>query len=315
MIEIFFSYSHRDEALRDELEVHLSQLKRQGLVGAWHDRRIGAGNELHGEISEHLERADVILALASPYFLDSEYCYDVELRRALERHQSGEARVIPVILEPCDWRHSPLRALRATPRDGRPVTKFPNIHDAFLEITEDIRAAAEELGRGTVEEHLSRSEAPERLETSQGRRSSNLRVKRSYSDRERDAFLDEAFEYIATYFENSLIELSERNQPIECRFKRASKDEFTAAVYADGKKRASCRVWLPGRDALGGDIAYAIGDSGRGQSMNDSMRVGEDGYRLGLRPLAMARPQRDEELLTQQGAAEYFWSILVAPLQ
>lgn len=315
MIDVFFSYSHRDEELRDELEIHLSQLKRQGLVRAWHDRRIGAGEDLHGEISEHLEQADVILALVSPYFLASDYCYDVELSRGLERHAAGEARVIPVILDPCDWKNSPLSSLRATPTDGRPITKFPNVHDGFLEVTQDIRRASEELGKGSVEEPTRRVPAAASAQP-ESPRSSNLRVKRTYSDRERDGFVDEVFEYVAAYFENSLLELAGRNEAIEQRFRRVSKNEFTAAIYAYGDKKSSCRIWLPGRDAFGGDIAYAIGESGSGQSMNDSMRVEDDGYTLGMRPLAMARPYREDQgLLTPEGVAEYFWSILVSPLQ
>ena len=294
MINLFFSYAHRDEAFRDELEIHLAMLKRQGLVRAWHDRRIVAGDDVHGEISEHLEQADVILLLVSPYLLASDYCYDVELQRALERHVSGEARLIPVILEPCDWLNAPFKSLRATPKDGKPVSKFPNIHDAFLEVTGDIRAAAEQLGKSTSADvpapDMEATAAPAR-----GARSSNLRVRRTFSDRERDTFVDEVFEYVATYFENSLEELAERNAAVEQRFKLISKDEFTASIYSVGEKKSSCRIWLPGQDAFGGDIAYAIGDSGRGQSMNDSMRVEDDGYTLGMKPLAMARPYREEQ--------------------
>jgi len=110
MIELFFSYSHRDEAYRNELENHLAVLKRQE-IETWHDRRIGAGKDIHGQISEYLERSRIVLLLVSPYFLASEYCYDVEMKRALERHEAGEARVIPVIIHPCDWQNSPFGPL------------------------------------------------------------------------------------------------------------------------------------------------------------------------------------------------------------
>jgi len=78
VIDLFFSYAHHDEELRNELEIHLSMLKRNGLIRAWHDRRITAGKELEAEISEHLESADVILLLLSPHFLASDYCYESE---------------------------------------------------------------------------------------------------------------------------------------------------------------------------------------------------------------------------------------------
>jgi hypothetical protein len=90
---LFFSYSHKDEALRDRLEVHLAVLKREGAISTWHDRRITAGDALGQRIDEHLECADIILLLVSPDFLASDYCHDVEMQRALARHVEGSARV------------------------------------------------------------------------------------------------------------------------------------------------------------------------------------------------------------------------------
>ena len=97
MATVFFSYSHADEALRDQLEKQLSMLKRQGVIETWHDRRIGAGEEFGSEIDSHVEEDDIILLLVSPDFLDSDYCYEREMLRAIERHDAGEAIVIPVI--------------------------------------------------------------------------------------------------------------------------------------------------------------------------------------------------------------------------
>jgi hypothetical protein len=142
---LVFSYSHKDSDFRDELEIHLAALKRQGIIDTWHDRRIGAGREFHEEISQNFDEADIILLLVSPYFIASDYCYDIEMKRAMERHDKGEARVIPVILEPCDWQKLPFGKLIATPTDGKPISKFPNKHDGFLEVTRAIRKAAEEL--------------------------------------------------------------------------------------------------------------------------------------------------------------------------
>src|SRR5206468_1074670 len=103
-LELFFSYSHHDEALRDELEVHLSALKREGLIRPWHDRKIGPGKEWAGQIDERLKTADVILLLVSPHFVASDYCWDVEVSLAMKRHEEGTGLVIPVILRPADWK-------------------------------------------------------------------------------------------------------------------------------------------------------------------------------------------------------------------
>ena len=132
-MEVFFSYSHQDEGLRNELEKHLSVLRRQGVIDIWTDHRIGPGEEIGGEIDRHLESADIILLLVSPDFLNSDYCYDIEMKRAMERHERGEARVIPIILRPCDWQSAPFGGLKALPADGNPVSKHQSLDDAFVE--------------------------------------------------------------------------------------------------------------------------------------------------------------------------------------
>src|SRR5690242_9935490 len=101
--EVFYSYAHKDEALREELETHLSMLRRQGHISGWYDRNIDAGIEWAQEIDEHLNTAQIILLLISADFLASDYCYSVEMQCALQRHEAREARVIPIILRPVSW--------------------------------------------------------------------------------------------------------------------------------------------------------------------------------------------------------------------
>lgn len=144
-IEVFYSYAHADEVLRDELDKHLSILKRGGVIQDWHDRRIGAGTEWAGQIDAHLNTAHIILLLISADFLASDYCYDVEMTRAMERHHAGEARVIPVILRPVDWQGAPFGKLQALPTDARPVTSWANRDEAFKDVAQGIRAAVAEI--------------------------------------------------------------------------------------------------------------------------------------------------------------------------
>src|SRR5258708_14357410 len=118
MAKLFISYSHKDERLLKKLEAHLSSLKRMGIIEPWHDRRIGRGKHFDHEISRHLQAADIILLLVSSSFIQSNYAYDDEMRLALQRDSSGEARVIPVILRPCTWERLPFGKLLATPTDG-----------------------------------------------------------------------------------------------------------------------------------------------------------------------------------------------------
>ena len=148
-IAVFFSYSHKDEALRDKLATHLKLLERQGVIQQWHDRQIVAGTEWKGEIDGNLEAAQIILLLISADFLASDYCYDLEMGRALERHNAGEARVIPIILRPLDnlWK-APFGKLQALPTDGKAVTLWDNQDAAFADVAKGIRLTAEAWQRG-----------------------------------------------------------------------------------------------------------------------------------------------------------------------
>jgi TIR domain len=309
---VFFSYSHEDERLRDQLETHLAMLKRQGVISTWHDRRLVAGDDLNAGISRELELADIILLLVSADFLASDYCYGVEMARALERHRSGAARVIPVILRPCDWHQAPFGTLLASPTDGRPVTKFPDPDDAFLDITKAIRAAA-------GKQHAPPSNAPmppspEVRSPNAGPRSSNLRISKTFTERDRDRFLDESFEFMARFFENSLSELEARNPGLESAFKRIDVTRFTAAAYRNGAAIARCQIRLGGQ--LRG-ISFSYGGSMSDTSFNESLSVEVGAQTLTLHPLGMQshRSTNGESHLSQEGAAEYYWGLFVEPLQ
>jgi hypothetical protein len=145
-VDVFFSYSHQDEPLLGELIKHLGILKRLGVIRDWHDRKVTAGTEWKGQIDKHLDKAAVILLLVSPDFVDSDYCWDIELKRALERHGKGEARVIPVILRPIEgWKNAPFGRLAVVPTNGRPVTSWPDRDEAFADVARHIRKAVDEL--------------------------------------------------------------------------------------------------------------------------------------------------------------------------
>jgi hypothetical protein len=133
--------------LRVKMVTHLSQLKNDGLIAMWHDHKIGAGQEWKGQIDEHLNSARIILLLVSADFLDSGYCYDIEMKRAMARHEVGEARVIPIILKDCDWHSAPFGKLKALPKDGRAITgkTWKNQAEAFADVARGIRTALAEL--------------------------------------------------------------------------------------------------------------------------------------------------------------------------
>jgi hypothetical protein len=144
-VEVFYSYAHEDEGLRNELEKHLSILKRTGVITGWHDRKIVAGHDWEKEIDARLNTAKVILLLVSADFLASDYCYGIELERALQQDEAGEARVIPVILREVHWKGAPFGQLQALPTDARAVTSWRNRDTAFKDIATGIARAVKEI--------------------------------------------------------------------------------------------------------------------------------------------------------------------------
>ena len=142
----FVSYSQRDERYRQRLDISLVQLRRNKLISVWHDRKILPGQEWDREIDKNLESADMVLLLVSPDFLASDYAYSREMLRALERHRSGSAMLVPIILRPCDWQESPLGSLQALPSQGRPVSRWPNRDQAWLDIVQGLRRLTSDQG-------------------------------------------------------------------------------------------------------------------------------------------------------------------------
>jgi O-acetyl-ADP-ribose deacetylase (regulator of RNase III) len=145
--EVFISYSHKDERLCKRLETHLTSLKLEGLITDWHDRQIVPGSEWDREIDQHLNSAKIILLLLSADFMASRYIMDIEVDRALERHEAGDACVIPVVLKKVDWTRSRFRGLQALPKDGKAVTLWSNQDSALVNVVEGIRTALEKLAK------------------------------------------------------------------------------------------------------------------------------------------------------------------------
>lgn len=127
-VQLFISYSHRDEALKQQLDKHLASLKRQKVIDYWHDRKLEAGMEWANKINENLNQSDIILLLISPDFIYSNYCSEIEMEQAIKQHDAGKAIIVPIILEPCDWKWLPV-----------------NKYQAFLDVIQGIRIVAERL--------------------------------------------------------------------------------------------------------------------------------------------------------------------------
>lgn len=154
-ISLFFSYSHKDEALKEQLVTHLSMLKRRGIINSWHDRMIIPGEEWDKKIKEELENADIILLLLSPDFLNSDYCYEIEVIRSIERHDNNQCITIPVMLRECDIEGAPFEKLQGLPTDFKAVLSkhWFNVDEAFKNITDGIKKSVKKIKNNQDIEH------------------------------------------------------------------------------------------------------------------------------------------------------------------
>ncbi|MEO5990178.1 MAG: toll/interleukin-1 receptor domain-containing protein [Ferruginibacter sp.] len=318
MINLFFSYSHKDESLRNELEKHLSILKRNGVISSWHDRCILPGAGIDEEISMNIQKADIILLLVSSDFLSSDYCYDNEMNYALQKSAKNEVKVLPVILRPCDWKDSKFGKLLAIPTDGKPVVKFPTLDDAFVNIVEHIKRVAVSFVKINDQE-INNVSKPIINESVQDLRSSNLRIQKTFTDNDKDLFLDNSFDYIANYLEGSLKQLKIRNPEIDYRFKRIDSQTFTTSLYLLGKIKSECMIYYGTGSFLPKSISYSRNISNAKSSYNENLSLDDDGYLLYLKPSGMSGfgsllSRTENKILTNEGAAELFWTIFIEPL-
>ena len=144
-LKLFYCYAHEDRLFCQELDVHLAGLKRQHLLTTWYDGEIKGGAEWEQEINRHLSTSDLIILFVSPHFLHSDYCYDIEMKRALERHEAGTVRVIPILVRPVYWQGAPFSNLQLLPTEAQPVSLWPNRDAVWLEIVREVHALALDL--------------------------------------------------------------------------------------------------------------------------------------------------------------------------
>lgn len=136
---VFYSYAPEDSSLYYQLEEHLSLLHRQ--VEFWHQGKAFAGTDTDQAASKYLNEAAVLVLLVSSSYLSSDRLYREQLR-AMERHHADQARVVPIIVRPCDWEFAEFASLTPLPAGGTPVTSWSNRDEAWTNVARGLRAIA-----------------------------------------------------------------------------------------------------------------------------------------------------------------------------
>jgi formylglycine-generating enzyme required for sulfatase activity len=193
-IKIFYSYARKDRELRDTLDNHLAALQAAGRVETWHDLQLEPGIEWEPDLLARLKAADIILLLISVDFMASKYCYSTELRLAIDRHHAGQAKVIPVILRPCDWNHDyvPFSKLNVLPPGAKPVTSWPDPDEAYAIVAGKIRETVDALKAAELE--LLRQEELARVAAEQARQQQEQQRRAALAEQARKMQLEQDLE-------------------------------------------------------------------------------------------------------------------------
>jgi hypothetical protein len=300
----FISYSHHDAGALDRLHVHLANLQREGRIETWYDREILAGDVLDDEISRELEAADLFLLMVSPDFIASSYCIEREMQRALERHDAGQARVVPIIVEPCDWAAMPqLRRLKAVPKDGVPISEWANANTAYLDVVQEIRRIVD-AGRRAAPEPANDAPAPAVPQQDVPR----YRVRRDFDEIDRSEYRDAAFATIMDYFRRATVELN-AVEGLRGRFVDRGANSFGSTVVNRGRQHGTAHITVHRRNAgfALGDIYYSFNENAGDNTANGGFNVSSDEYEQFL-VVTMAMFGNAPDRLTPEQAAEYLWN-------
>lgn len=299
----FISYSHHDKDALGRLHVHLRNLTRDGSIATWYDRDILAGSNIDANIDQELETADLFLLLISPDFIASDYCVEREMTRALQRHDAGDARVVPVILEECDWRAmKQLKKLKAIPTDGKAISTWANPNTAYLNVVQELRRIIASDETPKVETTSIDAVAAPRIETPR------YRAKREFDQIDYGEFRDRAFSTVKEYFRRAVDEIN-LIDGLRGRFINHGSTTFGASVVNSGIRNSISHITVhSGGSNLGlYDISYTFQENAASNSANGGFNISSDDYELFLTG-AVSTFAPTSQRVTPEHAAEALWN-------
>ncbi len=309
IMKAFISYSHKDATHLERLHVHLAALRREGKIVAWHDRKILAGDNIDKEVDRNLGDSDLFLALVSPDFIASNYCHDIEMQEAIARHEAGKMRLIPIIVEPCDWQSTPLGRFKAIPHDGKPVSEWQNQNSAFVSIVMALRNIVADETTGIAVPLVSISTPIANPPASTDRR---YRVKRDFDAIDKNDFRDQAYKAIRDYIQASIAEI-DGVENIRARFMDINACGFTCTILNRLRGQSVGHITVYAKTGSMGmwDIYYSSTENAPPNTANGGFNIGTDDYELYLSADSFVHTQRGQDRLTPLQAAQIIWDKLL----
>ncbi|ACV76158.1 TIR protein [Zymomonas mobilis subsp. mobilis NCIMB 11163] len=298
-MKAFISYCHQDENILEDLKKHLSVLKREGLIEAWFDHEILPGDSIDQKIEDQLKNSELFLLIITPDFISSSYCMDTEMREALNRHNKDEARVIPIIAEPCDWKSiAELSRLKALPKDAKPISTWANKNLAFLNVVEGLRNI---IPNQTDTKNVTSTFENKSLDISK-----KYQIRKDFDQIDKVEFKKQSFNVIKEFFKDSIEEIDSIDG-LHGAFDEIDSLSFGCTLV--NKKMANKTAYITVRSAKNsisfGDIQFSFTEHAPEGSMNGWFQVSSDDYNQFL---LRGGGSLSNKPLTSQEAAENLWN-------
>lgn len=308
-MKAFISYSHKDAHYFEKLEIHLAQIRRENLITEWSDHKISAGANLDKEISTALYESQLFISLVSPDYIASQYCYEKEFGAALKLQEEGKMTIVPIIVEPCDWKSTPMKDIKALPEDGKPVSEWTNSNNAFAKIAVEIRKL---LAQNVISQNLTQSPANQNITASR-----NYRVERLFSEVDKLDFKEKSFENVKQYFLSATVEFN-GIENLQARFLEDEKNFFCCLISNKANlKNAYINVEISSTNRFGfSDLTYNFTQN-RQQNMivaGQMFSIENDKYELFWTTGKMMGRNQDSEKLTDKQIAEKIWDEYISQI-
>ena len=312
-MKAFISYSHVDEYYVERLQKHLAMLKRDSLIESFYDRDIHVGDSLDDEIARNLADSQIFIAVVSPDFIASNYCFERELATALEMHQAGRIRVVSVIVEPCEWQRSPLGSFLVAPKDGKAIAEWDNENAAFLNVVSEIRRIAEAFS--SRQQHLTAATPLPTLSSQESSPAKKYIAKRSFDRVDKYKFRDDGFREVRDYFERSVEEIN-RTEGLSAKFRDMDAYSFTCTVmneaFGRGVAHITVRAGADGSHSIG-DISWSHDENARSGTAHGWATIQSDDYTQFFEANFMNHfgSRDDEQKLSAEALASALWDELI----
>ena len=306
-MKAFISYSHFDENHLTLLHKHLAYLQREKLITTWTDNEILAGGKIDEAVSDALSGCNIFMALLSPDYINSNYCYEKEFEKALEMQEREKLIIVPIIAEPCDWLNTPFNKFKALPKDGKAISEWSNTNTALLNVIQNLRT----LIAGTDKDPF--------LKPGQRTVSTrNYKVQKDFDSIQKVDFLEETFKKMSDHLKENVEELNSLDN-IQAKILEKSKDGFEAILVNRNKinNESVLRITTEQRSVIpmmqftnsGYGISFSVGEK-RQRNFNSTFQIANDEYDLfwEKQPINSMSYGQATERFTVRDIVEHIWT-------